>query len=166
MDFERIDRLLEKYWACETSLEEEQELKAFLKQANLPERYNEAASMFQYFHAQQKIESKASIETAAISRFKQQPKGAMRSMFYNISRIAAGLIVIALATFLIREEYLKSDKPDPVLDSFNDPMVAFEETKKALQMISDNFNKGKREAQKINMLNEATELVVSKKTEN
>jgi GTP-sensing pleiotropic transcriptional regulator CodY len=166
MDFENIDSVLEKYWACETSLEEEQMLQNFFTHKNLPEKYTETAALFSYYEAQRNIESKEALEAVSVNKFKQQPKGKMRSMFYNMSRIAAGILVIAVATFLIRAEYLKSDKPDPVLDSFNDPMIAFEETKKALMLISENFNKGKREAQKINMLNEATEKVSNQKQEN
>lgn len=166
MDFERIDRLIEKYWACETSLEDEKELKEFFQNNEVSDKYREAAAVFGYFAEQRNVESNESLEKAAINKFEQKPKGVVRHMFYNISRIAAGLIVIAVATFLIREEYLKSDRPDPVLDSFNDPMVAFEETKKALMLISENFGKGKREAQKINMINEATELVSNTKQEN
>ncbi len=166
MDFERLDQLLEKYWACETSLEEEQQLQQFFENENLPEKYSEMATLFAYFSAQRKLESKDALEAQVQSKFKQQPKGVVRSLFYNISRIAAGFIVIAAATFLIREEYLKSDKPDPVLDSFSDPMLAFEETKKALMLISANFDKGKREAQKINMLNEAAEKISNTQQEN
>jgi hypothetical protein len=166
MDFEHIEQVLEKYWACETSLEEEEMLRLFFEQKQLPEKFKETADMFAYFAAQRKLESNDKPEAVVVNRYKQQPKGIARSMFYNISRIAAGVLVIAVATFLIRAEYLKSDKPDPVLDSFNDPMIAFEETKKALMLISENFNKGKREAQKINMLNEATEIVNNPKQEN
>jgi hypothetical protein len=53
MDSKQIERLLEKYWNCETSLEEEQHLREFFKN-EVPESMKDVAEVFRYFHAQQK----------------------------------------------------------------------------------------------------------------
>ena len=37
MDYKYINQLLERYWTGETSLEEEQILRAFFSQANVPD---------------------------------------------------------------------------------------------------------------------------------
>jgi hypothetical protein len=37
MDSNKIEALLNKYWNCETSLEEEQQLRDYFKQGNIPE---------------------------------------------------------------------------------------------------------------------------------
>ena len=36
MDYKYIEQLLERYWQCETSLEEEQILQAFFRQEDIP----------------------------------------------------------------------------------------------------------------------------------
>ena len=36
MDYKYIEQLLERYWACETSLQEEQILRTFFQQAEVP----------------------------------------------------------------------------------------------------------------------------------
>ena len=54
MDSNKIEALLNKYWNCETSLEEEQQLRDYFKQGNIPEQLKEAASLFRYFELQKK----------------------------------------------------------------------------------------------------------------
>ena len=36
MDYKYIEQLLERYWQCETSLEEESELRAFFSEGEIP----------------------------------------------------------------------------------------------------------------------------------
>jgi hypothetical protein len=53
MDSKHIESLLEKYWNCETTLEEEQQLREFFK-SEVPESMKDVAEVFRYFNAQQK----------------------------------------------------------------------------------------------------------------
>ena len=52
MDSSHIEQLLEKYWKCESSLEEEQELRDFFKEAVVPESLRETAELFRYFESE------------------------------------------------------------------------------------------------------------------
>ena len=79
----------------------------------------------------------------------------------NIGRIAAGIVVVVAATFLIRQEIRKS-YPKEIQDTYSDPQMAFEETKKALQMISNSFGKARKEASKMKMLNDAEKKIQAK----
>ena len=54
MDFKNMEQLLEKYWNCETSLEEEQQLRDFFKGNAIPEALNETASLFRFFEEEKK----------------------------------------------------------------------------------------------------------------
>jgi hypothetical protein len=85
-------------------------------------------------------------------------------MMFNVSRIAAGLVVVVAATYFVREEIRKSYPPE-IADTYSDPKLAFEETKKALMMISKGFGKARKETQRINLLNEA-EQKIQRKEEN
>ena len=73
-------------------------------------------------------------------------------------RIAAGIAVLLAATYLVRQE-MRQDDPVAVEDTYTDPKQAFEETKKALLMISKGFGSAEQQAKKINMFNEAQEKV-------
>lgn len=46
MDYKYIEQLLERYWACETTLEEEQILRAFFMQESLPEHLRAYRDIF------------------------------------------------------------------------------------------------------------------------
>ena len=48
MDYSFIDKLLERYWQCATSLEEEEMLKAFFRQKEIPQRFEQYRSLFNY----------------------------------------------------------------------------------------------------------------------
>jgi hypothetical protein len=161
MDLDKIDSLLQKYWNAETSLEEEQQLREFFAREPVPENLKETASLFRYFEQQKRL----GVDDLAFDRElkkKLKPAGKVINFsFVQIARIAAGLLVVVAATFFIREE-IKKAYPDEPEDTYSDPKVAFEETKKALMMISKSFNKAQKEASKINVFNEATDKMHEK----
>lgn len=57
MDYRYIDQLLERYWKCETSLEEEQILRSFFCQTDIPAEYRRYRSLFVYEQTQPKTET-------------------------------------------------------------------------------------------------------------
>lgn len=50
MDYKYIEQLLERYWQCETSLEEEDILHAFFSQKDVPAELQQYHSLFAYEH--------------------------------------------------------------------------------------------------------------------
>ena len=50
MDYKYIEQLLERYWNCETSLEEEEILRTFFSQKEVPAELRRYASLFAYEH--------------------------------------------------------------------------------------------------------------------
>lgn len=55
MDYKYIEQLLERYWACETSLEEERILRAFFSQNELPAHLAKYKALFGYEQQQKDI---------------------------------------------------------------------------------------------------------------
>lgn len=53
MDFKYIEQLLERYWQCETSLEEEAQLRAFFSGSNVPRHLLRYKDLFVYQQLQQ-----------------------------------------------------------------------------------------------------------------
>ena len=161
MDSKHIEELLQKYWNAETSLEEEQQLREFFNRDDVPQSLKETASLFRYFEMQKKV----GVDDSSFSnnlKKKLKPEGKVISIsMMQLARIAAGLVVVIAATFFIRQEVRKA-YPDEPEDTYTDPKVAFEETKKALMMISKSFNKAQKEASKINVFNEATDMLKQK----
>jgi hypothetical protein len=159
MDSKNIQALLEKYWNCETSLEEEQQLKDYFRGREIPEQLKETAALFQYFDDHKKKALKdSSFDREVLKKVKSSKDGKVVSIFYNSLKIAAGIAVLVVATFLVRNEVRKST-PVAVVDTYDDPKIAFEETKKALMMISKSFGNAQDKAKKINMFNEAQKSI-------
>jgi len=160
MDSKHIEQLLEKYWNCDTSLEEEQQLREYFR-GHVPESMKEVAQVFQYFDSQQKEQVNPEFD-AVVKKKIRQPEGKVVRLFQNYARIAAGLLVVVAATYFVRQEVRKAYPPE-IADTYSDPKLALEETKKALMMISKGFNKAQREANKIKAFNEA-EVKIQGKT--
>lgn len=165
MDSDKINSLLDKYWACETTLDEEKELREYFEQGEFPEQLRETSHLFRYFsETRSNAISDVSFDRQVIDRISAGKQGKVRRLFFNTMRIAAGVAVLVVATFLVRNE-IRNNNPEDVADTYSDPKIAFEETKKALMMISKSFGTAEEEAKKINLFNEAQE-VVRKKDEN
>jgi hypothetical protein len=164
MDSNRINELLSRYWNCETSLEEEAELREHFKSGKIPDELRETAPLFQYFEENKKKSlSDVSFDGQVMEKIKTPVKqGQMAKLVYNSMRIAAGLTVVLAATWFIRNE-IRSTTPQEVVDTYDDPKMAFEETKKALMMISKSFGTAEEEVKKINLFNEAQEEIQKKK---
>lgn len=155
MDSDQIDELVKKYWHCETTLEEEKQLQAYFRNASVPEHLKETALLFQYFDEQkERVLTDVSFENAVIRKIKSPGNKKVTSLLYNTLRIAAGIIVLIVAVWLVRMEVREVTPPD-MEDTYDDPKMAFEETKKALMMISKSFGAAEEQAKKINLFNEA-----------
>jgi len=165
MDSRHVEQLLEKYWNCETSLEEEQELRAFFRGDQVPSALKDTADLFKYFDEEKGKGLEEKFETTVTKQLRQRRGGKVISMvsFRNVARIAAGIGVLVVATYFIRNEIRKSYPPE-LQDTYTDPQLAFEETKKALQMISGSFGKARRQAGKMKMFNEAEKKIQTKQS--
>ncbi len=163
MDSKRIEQLLEKYWNAETSLEEEQELHQFFQSSNVPDNLKETAPLFRYFEEEKSRSLDKNFDTDVTKKIRQRQGGKTVSMtnWFQIARVAAGVAVVVAAVYLIGHEVRKSS-PNEITDTESDPKLAFEQTKKALLMISKNFHTAQNEAKKINLLNEAEEKIQRK----
>ena len=163
MDSKQLEQLLEKYWSCETSLEEEQQLRDYFRGQTVPESQKDAAELFRFLDTEKNKSLNENFESHVTKHLHKRREGKVISMvtFANIVRIAAGILVVVVATYFIRQEVRKS-YPKELQDTYTDPQMAFEETKKALMMISGSFGKAKREAGKMKVFNDAEKKIQSK----
>ena len=100
-------------------------------------------------------------DAAVMQNVQPQKKGKLVKLFYNSMRIAAGIAVLVMAVWFVRKE-VRDTTPQEVVDTYDDPQLAFEETKKALLMISKSFGTAESQAKKLNMFNEAQEEIQKK----
>ena len=167
---EHIEKLLDKYWNCESSLEEENELKNWFSNQNSSEKLDEEEALFKYFALEKKKEIHSEsfdddvIESINSYKDRKGKRFFLKPWFGHISKIAAGVVVaIAASLYVLYEEEPKV--PEVFMtDSFETPEEAYEETLKVLNLISQKLNMGKEHAAKISVLSEAEDAVKEKET--
>jgi hypothetical protein len=124
--------LLEKYWAAETTTEEETQLRAAFAQDD-----NSAESVyFRFLNAEASRQMSAPVPALHKTR---------RLRLRRTLSIAAAVLVLVVAGFLIQRSMI-SDARTVTADSFDDPMEAYEEAKQALLLVSEKLNSSKEMA--------------------
>jgi hypothetical protein len=134
----RIEKLREKYWAGETTQEEEQELKAYFQQ------YPYLQPDDTYFRFLRRKQNQEPVYPFSHPGRKVKP--------YWWSVAAAVLVLFLVGLFSLQND----GKPDYAVQ---DPDEAFEITKASLMMISEGLNKGKTYSSELNKINKAKTIV-------
>ncbi|MCF6352713.1 MAG: hypothetical protein L3J06_06865 [Cyclobacteriaceae bacterium] len=164
MDSKRIDLLIERYWNCVSTQEEEAEIKAFFNNKKaIPAHLENTAPLFQYFSQEAAIKGLDSeFDDTLIEQLKNssQPKGKFQEIeqaFQNYMKVAAAIALIIATSFVVRMEVWQGDKPALLLveDTYKNPEEAYAETKRALLLIARKMNYGKKEVEKISLLSKA-----------
>lgn len=133
MALDRIEKLLEKYFEAQTTLEEEKELKDYFASATVAPNLEQYKPLFGYA-----IQAKNEQFTATIKLpSKHQSKKSNRVVWLSIAASAVVFLGVGLFTF---DSYNDTQAQD--LGTIDDPEVAYRETQKALNMISISVNKG------------------------
>ena len=141
-DLRHIEKLLEKYYQGETSIEEEKLLGAFFEGGDVPEDLKAEAELFGFFNRERKtalpgeMESKleAMIDTSRSAR----PVMGRSLRYYWIS--AAAAVILILVGIFVDKQLRQNSSLVVRLDTFEDPYLAYAEAKKVLYMVSNKMN--------------------------
>ena len=145
-----IDKLLEKYFQGDTSLEEENELKQYFSEHKIDPDLAHLKPLFVFFKNEKlvKMPEQQAVNLRPIAGGKKT--GWRR--FYSLAVAAAMLAAFAVGGFLYQknmaEERARIAYEKLHKDSFEDPEKAMAEIQKALALVSRKMNKGKKEAAK------------------
>ncbi len=146
MSSREIEHLLEKYFNGETSLSEEQSLRDWFAQDELPLHHKPLKSQFMFFSNPDK--AMPELDNAFEDRFLQKLHNQQRqhkiqkrkTLLLTLTGIAASILIIAAMFF--------QNKPNRLEDSLNDPEMAYLEIQQALIFVSGKLNQGLKPAQK------------------
>lgn len=130
MELHNIEKLIEKYLEAETSITEEKELRNYFSSSNVAPHLEQYKYLFQYFTIAQNETSSKSVTLKP------------RKINFKWLTVAASL-VLAFGFYTFNN--VKSSTQE------EEALLAYYQTKKALQLVSSNFNIG---AQKVGYLNE------------
>ncbi len=72
MDSKRLEILLNRYWSCVSTLEEEKELRDYFNNNEVSEDMLEIATLFRYYESEKKIEElDGSFDSSIIEKIKE-----------------------------------------------------------------------------------------------
>ncbi len=148
MDYKYIEQLLERYWECETTPEEEQLLRDFYMQKNLPANLERYRSLFEYEKEEANISLGEDFDEKVLSKIDETVVKAQRNTFsfrmYPFYRAAAVVAIIFTLGMAIQHSFSTSNEgTSPTYnyasykDTYTDPQVAYEQVASALKEVSD-----------------------------
>lgn len=163
MDFKYIEQLLERYWQCQTTPEEERILKAFFSQPNVPKHLARYCSLFEYESKQAEVKLSASfdqrllalVEETAKDEPQPQPLRVVKAERISLLRrlrplfrAAAAVAIVTLIGTATQHSFApSSDTPaatsgwdynqSAYKDSYQDPQKAYEASMETLEMFKE-----------------------------
>ncbi len=145
-----MKNLIEKYFQGETSLKEEAELKSYFNSGKVEASLQQYQPLFQHFEEESKLELNQEFEDNLFKKLNTEAKVVpMRSWGRRLMRVAA-VAAVVFASYLFFSE--PQDPQHPQVDwsayEISDEQMAYEETVKALRLLSSKLNKGKNKTVK------------------
>lgn len=136
MESDKIELLVEKYFQGETSLAEEKELQNYFSSSDVAQHLEHYRPMFGYFASAREQKSTHDIPLPSEKR---------KNVAW-LSIAASVVVLLGIGTFT----YFNYDgNTAQDLGTYDDPKEAFEETQKALSLLSGNVNVGMESVQYI-----------------
>lgn len=150
-DYKHIEQLLERYWQCETSLEEEGELRTFFA-GEVPVHLLPYKDLFAYQSGQQQITISSNFEERILLQIETPVVKAKRITF--VSRLTPLLKAVAMIAVvlsfgsIVQQSFFDNQNTldynyDTYTDTCDDPEVAYKQVSSALMMLSEGMNKSK-----------------------
>ena len=149
-----INKLIEKYFNGETSLSEEASLRKYFNSGNVANDLKQYEPLFQYFEAEQESVLTEDFDNKLFEKLETGAKIVpMRSKRFVLLRVAAAIVFLIASFFLFQnisepEPSTKTAQIDWEQYEPETPEEAYEETKKALQLLAMKLNKGTKKAAK------------------
>jgi len=146
MNSQRIEKLLERYYNGETSLQEDREIKEFFRSGNVPAHLLSVKPQFNTFIGESgEALAEDDFDSEILNKIEAGNVAYIRIRKKTIifSAIAAAATILILITMFTRFNPFTST----IEDTLSDPAVAYNEAKKILLYVSGNFNKGTEKLQ-------------------
>ncbi|MFK7812806.1 MAG: hypothetical protein AB8B59_09950 [Maribacter sp.] len=141
MESDNIEKLVEKYFEATTTVAEEKTLRTYFSQEKVAANLEQYVPMFRYFSGakEEKFTKQVPLDTKASVTKK-------RFDFKWLSIAAAGLIMFGIY-------FGKSYKEK------QDAEFAYQETKKAMNLLAQNFNRGTEKVAYLNQFEETKQKI-------
>lgn len=150
MELDNIEKLVEKYFEAETSLVEEEQLKAYFSQEQIAPHLAKYAPLFGYF-------SKAKEEAFSKQLTLDNAVNVTKTKF-NYKWLAVAAVGLLMFGIYFGNQYSKAQDLEQV-----QAQLAYQETKKALNLLAENFNRGTEKVAYLNQFEETKQKIYNEK---
>lgn len=137
METDKINALLDKYWAGESSLEEEHILRAYFSSDTVDPALDSMRPLFRFYQERKHVKMAEDVSFTPRVR----PTVPVHNLRWLINVAATVLVFIGLF-FANRYQDERSKNTYVYVDTYDDPEVAYQEVKEALRFVSSKMNKG------------------------
>ena len=147
-----IDMLLDKYWEGETSLKEEEMIKAYFKSGNVAKNHNEYSALFQYFDKQKNVvypekENSETISTVNVEReLKVKNVFSITKILFAVAAVSV-LVFSAITVFQTINDNTQNHQTAEIIE-IEDPEEALRVTREALALVSTKFRESQQTVRK------------------
>lgn len=156
MDYKYIENLIERYFSCQTNVQEEKILKDFFMLQNIPASLEQYRPLFDTLASEERVELPSDFDDRLMKRIKRTENAGKKviglqwfdrmnhtlSPFYKAVASVALVITVGVAS----STYWNSQDPEPVNynysryhDTYSDPQVAYQQVSGALRDLSEVF---------------------------
>jgi len=146
MEHNNIEKIIEKYFDGNTTLQEEQSLRSYFQQNEVAPQLEVYRSYFGYLDQEKKPQFEKQIRLPQKNTKK-----------YSWSLVAAIVIISGISLIYENQKTTYED-----LGTFDDPELAIQETQKALQLVSKHLNKGMEQTKHLETFNQSKKLIFKK----
>lgn len=151
MDYKYIEQLLERYWQCETSLEEESKLRAFFLKEEIPAQLLPYKGLFVYQQVMRETGLGEDFDARIFDKIERPVVKAKRLTWTGrlLPLVKAAAVValmlslgnVAQHTFFANETL--DYNYETYTDTYDDPEVAYKQVSSALMMLSERINESR-----------------------
>jgi hypothetical protein len=145
MESKKLDLLAELFWTGEATDEQERELREAVLYGPISEKHEELRDYLRFTEEMKGTEKLGDMFDAQM--MDEIERRSTKTSSFTFFKIAAGIAVLLGLFFTMRG--LMSDDVDVIptdeiviVDTYDDPEVAYQEVKKALMLVSKNMNQG------------------------
>jgi hypothetical protein len=142
---DKIESLITKFYAGETTLEEEAILRDYFKQEVVPEKFHDAREYFNFLIEEKELELDSSFDDKVLRAIESSDGKPATVKMWTVGISSAAAAILVFLMIWIGTDLLQ---PREVYGTISDPSLAFHETQKLLSVVSKKMNKGLQPAEK------------------
>jgi len=161
MDQKEIRALLERFYSGESTLHEENILREYFSGDQVDPEFTADQDLFLY--QIQKVKDKQEIPDISneiwnsLIKEDAHKNKAVRSLPYLYLRIAASVVILVGSFFIIKNQVFDTMNTIQYTDTFDNPELAYQQTKETLLYVSAMLNSGAEHLEPIQKINEGTQ---------